>query len=75
MKKSIVKNPRTGSEEPGVTAFLTIRDVAERLRVNERTVRSWIGAGDLVPHRFGRLVRIGPEEYERFVKLRRVGSA
>jgi excisionase family DNA binding protein len=33
--------------------FFTIAEVAERLHVATRTVRRWIGAGDLIVHRIG----------------------
>lgn len=52
--------------------FMTIRMVAERLRVSDRTVRNWIRDGAL------RAVRVGPRgwrieaiELERFLRAGR----
>jgi excisionase family DNA binding protein len=38
--------------------FLTIAEVAERLKVDERTVRRWIKSGQLKAHKIGGCVRI-----------------
>src|SRR5947207_15436516 len=38
--------------------YLTVHEVATRLRVSDLTVRRWIWAGRLPAERFGRLVRI-----------------
>src|ERR1051326_2581555 len=38
--------------------YLTVREMAARLRVSDLTVRRWIWAGRLPAERFGRLVRI-----------------
>lgn len=42
-------------------AYLTTRDVAERFKVSERTVRRWCRSGTVPTVRFGRAHRI-PEE-------------
>jgi excisionase family DNA binding protein len=39
-------------------SWYTVRDVAERLKVSERTVRRWIAVGMLRANKFGRSVRI-----------------
>jgi excisionase family DNA binding protein len=38
--------------------FFTIRDVAERLKVSQRTIRGWVDAGYLKVIKIGRTVRI-----------------
>lgn len=48
-------------------ALLTIDEVAERCRVSSRTVRRWIGAGDLPAHRLGRQLRIAPNDLSAFL--------
>ena len=53
--------------------FFTISDVAERLGVSTRTVRRWIGAEDLVAHRFGGIVRISEKDLRAFLALHRDG--
>jgi hypothetical protein len=46
--------------------FFTIADVAERLHVSGRTVRRWIGAGDLVVHRWVESSGLPKAIYVRF---------
>lgn len=54
------------------TSFLTVRDVAERLKVSQRTVRRWIDQGYLQAIKIGRTVRISEEELSslRFARLK-----
>ncbi len=47
--------------------FLTVAEVAERLKLNQQTVRNWIDAGALPALRVGRRVRIRRTDYERLV--------
>jgi excisionase family DNA binding protein len=47
--------------------FLTISEVAERLKVNERTVRRWIESGDLKAHKIGNCVRISLADLHEFL--------
>ncbi|MCH7870466.1 MAG: helix-turn-helix domain-containing protein [Planctomycetes bacterium] len=47
--------------------LLTVREVAERLRVSVRTVWTLIARGSLRPTRIGRCVRIQPAELERLL--------
>ena len=51
--------------------FSTIKQIAERYQTNERQVRRWIEAGDLVVHRFGRMVRIHHKDRDTFEKVHR----
>lgn len=44
-----------------VAPLLTVRDVAKRLQVSERTVRRLIEAGDLAVIHIGGLVRVSEE--------------
>ena len=56
------------SSEPD---FLTIRQVAARLQVSERSVWRWISDKELIVHRHGRWTRVHVDELERFLKLAR----
>jgi excisionase family DNA binding protein len=47
--------------------FLTVAEVAERLRLNDQTVRNWIDQGKLPAFRIGRRVRIARSDFDRFV--------
>jgi excisionase family DNA binding protein len=51
--------------------FFTIAEVAEHLNVATRTVRRWIGSGDLVAHRFGGVVRIAEGDLRVFLAAHR----
>jgi excisionase family DNA binding protein len=61
-------NDSTGRDDPSVPAhdeFLTVGDVAVRLRVHPQTVRAWIARGDLRAIRNGRTVRVGQTDFRR----------
>jgi excisionase family DNA binding protein len=48
--------------------FLTVAEVAERLKLNPQTVRNWIDRGELAAVRLGsRRVRVLESELERFI--------
>ena len=47
--------------------FVTVAEVAERLKLNQQTVRNWIDQGSLPALRVGRRVRIRRSDYERLV--------
>jgi excisionase family DNA binding protein len=48
--------------------FLTVTEVAERIRVNQQTVRNWIDRGELPAHRVGaRRVRVTEKDLAEFV--------
>jgi excisionase family DNA binding protein len=53
--------------------FFTIAEVAECLRVADRTVRRWTKAGDLVTYRFGGAVRVAERDLRAFLALHRDG--
>lgn len=48
--------------------LLTVDDVADALQSSTKTVRRLIELGDLPHARIGRLVRVRPEDLERFIK-------
>jgi excisionase family DNA binding protein len=55
--------------------LLTVNEVAERLKVNQQTVRNWIDRGELAAIRVGaRRVRIRREDFEAYLAGER-GSA
>jgi excisionase family DNA binding protein len=47
--------------------LLTVHETAEKLRVKESTVRSWIRAEKLRAIKFGREWRISVKDLERFL--------
>ena len=48
--------------------ILTISEVAEHLKVSDRTVRNWIDKGMIKAFRFGLVYRIKKEDFEEFIK-------
>ena len=55
--------------------FLTVGDVAERLRVHPQTVRSWIARGELRAIKIGRTVRIRRSDFEEALERARAAPA
>lgn len=55
--------------------FLTVAEVAERLRVNPQTVRNWIDRGRLPATRVGRRVRVRQADLGRFIAQGATGPA
>ena len=49
-------------------SYLTVREVASRLRVSDLTVRRWVWAGKLPATRIGRMVRIDEADLTRLPK-------
>ena len=48
--------------------FLTVAEIAERLKLNQQTLRNWIEQGQLPAVRIGRRVRIRRSDFERLVQ-------
>ena len=62
----------TPNEDP--SELLTIEEVAGRLKVREKTVRDWIGRGELDAYRIGKEWRVRRDHLEQHIEARRVGS-
>jgi len=60
---------------PTGETFLTVRDVADRLRVRPKTVVRWCRAGDLPSVRPGRQYLIRPEALRDYLAARDVSVA
>jgi excisionase family DNA binding protein len=59
---------------------MTTAEVAEHLRITERSVKRLIGSGKLKGTRYGRAIRILPEDFEIFrregtCKTKKIGQA
>ena len=54
----------------GVLMYLTVREVAEMLQLNEVTIRRYIGEGKIKAYKFGRNYRIEKEELDRFLETK-----
>jgi putative molybdopterin biosynthesis protein len=51
--------------------FLTVEEIAKRLKVKEFTVREWVRRKELPAYRIGKTYRILVKDYEEFLKKRR----
>lgn len=49
----------------------TVEEVAQRLRVNPRTVRGWIASGELIALDVGREYRISQSDLNAFMEKRK----
>ena len=56
------------AEREQTSEYLTLQEVAQRLRVNPRTVQRWIHSGKLKAYRAGHLWRIRPEDLDDFLE-------
>ncbi len=52
--------------------FLSVEEVAKRLSLKEETIRTYIREGSLDAYRFGNVLRIRIDDFERFVQERRI---
>ena len=55
----------------GRQVFYSIRQLAARWQVSEKSVRRYIARGDLAYHRFGNQVRVSTEDALAFERSRR----
>jgi excisionase family DNA binding protein len=62
---------RSGSGTGPVPRLLRLDEVADTLGVSLKTVRRRVDAGELVVIRDGRVVRVHPNDLERYVAARR----
>ncbi len=53
--------------------FWTIKQLADRWQCSEKKVRRVIDEGDLVVHRFGRLIRVSLGDAINFERINRMG--
>ena len=56
---------------PPLPRLLTVQEVADALKVCDRTIWRWIKAGEIETYRLGRAVRIAEDELIRFLERRR----
>ncbi len=55
--------------------FMTTHEIAEHLKVNEATVRTWIYGGELRAIRVGREFRVPAKDLEAFINAHATQSA
>jgi excisionase family DNA binding protein len=59
---------------PNEPEFLTVEEIANRLRVHEDTVLRWIRTKRLKAYKIGRDYRIEKVDYEEFLRKRYTGN-
>jgi excisionase family DNA binding protein len=52
--------------------FLSVEEVAKRLGLKAETIRTYIREGSLNAYRFGNVLRIRLDDYEKFVQERKI---
>ena len=52
--------------------FLSVEEVARRLSLKEETIRTYIREGSLNAYRFGNVLRVRVDDFEKFVQERRI---
>jgi excisionase family DNA binding protein len=52
--------------------FLSVEEVAKRLGLKEETIRTYIREGLLNAYRFGNVLRVRIDDYEKFVQERKI---
>ncbi len=70
-----VADPPTRSEKKGTPApaFFTVRQIAEDWQCSEKKVRRLIKTGELVAHRFARLIRVSAADRTAYERMNRLG--
>jgi excisionase family DNA binding protein len=51
--------------------LLSVADIADRLKLSEKTVRRWIERGDLPAHHLGRAVRVSEDDLALYLHKNR----
>jgi len=52
--------------------FLSVEEVAKRLGLKEETIRTYIRGGSLNAYRFGNVLRVRVDDFEKFVEERKI---
>ncbi len=52
--------------------YLSIAEIAKLLGLKEQTIREYIKRGDLVAYRFGKVLRVKKEDFNRFTDSKRI---
>lgn len=52
--------------------FLSVEEVARRLGLKEETIRTYIREGSLNAYRFGNVLRVRVDDFEKFVEERKI---
>ena len=59
---------------PSQLEFLKVEEVAALLKIKEKTVREWIGRGELEAYKIGKEWRVRRDHLDRAIEARRAGA-
>jgi excisionase family DNA binding protein len=59
---------------PSEREFLKVEEVAALLKIKEKTVREWIGRGELQAYKIGKEWRVRRDHLDEAIEARRVGA-
>jgi excisionase family DNA binding protein len=59
---------------PPQREFLKVEEVAALLKVKQKTVREWIGRGELEAYKIGKEWRVRRDHLDEAIEARRVGA-
>jgi excisionase family DNA binding protein len=59
---------------PSQLEFLKVEEVAALLKIKEKTVREWIGRGNLEAYKIGKEWRVRRDHLDEAIEARRVGG-
>jgi excisionase family DNA binding protein len=60
---------------PSQLEFLKVDEVAALLKIKEKTVREWIGRGELEAYKIGKEWRVRRDHLDQAIEARRVGAS
>jgi excisionase family DNA binding protein len=60
--------------DPAQPVYLTVEEVAGRLKVKEKTVRDWIARGMIEAYKIGKVWRIRSDHLDQAMEARRVSA-
>ena len=60
--------PTLAADEP---EYLKVEEVAARLKLKEKTIRDWIGRGELPAYKLGKEWRIRRDDFDQAMQARR----
>jgi excisionase family DNA binding protein len=59
---------------PSQRELLKVEEVAALLKIKEKTVREWIGRGELEAYKIGKEWRVRRDHLDQAIETRRVGA-